>query len=147
MTLRARIQEDMKAALKGGLKDDLRTLRLLEAGLKNRKIELRRELTDDEVIKVVQTGVKQRREAIEQYAAGGRADLVAQEQAELEVLSRYLPKQLGTAELEAVVDAAIADVGASGAKDMGAVMKRALALCAGRADGAAVNALVRAKLA
>jgi uncharacterized protein YqeY len=147
MALRERIQDDLKSALKGGRKDALRALRMLQAGLKNREIELRRPLEDDDVLKVIQGAVKQRKDSIAQYEAGGRDDLVAQERAELDVLSAYLPEQLGQAELEALVDAAIAEVGASGPKDMGAVMKRALALCAGRADGAAVNALVRAKLA
>jgi uncharacterized protein YqeY len=147
MTLRDRLQDDLKSALKGGNKDAVRTLRLLQAGLKNREIELRRPLADDDVVKVLQTAVKQRKEAIAQYEAGGRADLVAQERAELEVLSGYLPDQLGEAELAALVDAAIAEVGATGPKDLGAVMKRVLAQAAGRADGAAVNALVRARLA
>ena len=147
MALRERIQEDLKAALKGGRKDALRALRMLQAGLKNREIELRRPLTDDDVVKAVQGAVKQRKDSITQFQAGGRADLVAQEQAEVDVLSAYLPAQLGAAELEALVDAAIAEVGATGPKDMGAVMKRAMALCAGKADGSAVNALVRAKLA
>jgi len=147
MTLRDRLQDDLKSALKGGNKDAVRTLRLLQAGLKNREIELRRPLADDDVVKVLQTAVKQRKEAIAQYEAGGRADLVAQERAELEVLSGYLPDQLGEAELAALVEAAIAEVGATGPKDLGAVMKRVLAQAAGRADGAAVNALVRARLA
>jgi len=146
-TLRERIQGDLKSALKAGRKDAVRTLRMLEAALKNKQIELRRPVTDPEVVQAVQLGVKQRREAILLYAKGGRPDLVAQEEAEVAVLTDYLPAQLSDAELDAMVQAAIAAVGATGPKDLGAVMKQVMGQAAGRADGARINALVRAKLA
>jgi uncharacterized protein YqeY len=146
-TLRERIQGDLKSALKAGRKDVVRTLRMLEAALKNKQIELRRPLTDPEIVQAVQAGIKQRRESIAQYAKGGRADLVAQEEAEAAVLADYLPAQLSEAELDAMVRAAIAEVGATGPKDLGAVMKRVMGQAAGRADGARINALVRARLA
>lgn len=147
MTLRERIQGDLKGSLKAGAKDAVRTLRMLESTLKNKQIELRRALDDAEVVQVIQSAVKQRRESITQYEKGGRPDLVAQETAELEVLQGYLPEPLTDAELEAVVSAAIAEVGASGPKDLGAVMKQVMAQAAGRVEGGRVNAVVRAKLA
>lgn len=147
MTLRERIQGDLKSALKAGRKDAVRTLRMLEAALKNKQIELRRELTDAEVVQAVQGGIKQRRDSIAQYEKGGRDDLVAQERAEVEVLTEYLPAQLTDAELEAMVQAAITEVGATGLGDLGAVMKHVMAKAAGRAEGGRINALVRAKLA
>jgi uncharacterized protein YqeY len=137
----------LKSALKAGRKDALRTLRMLEAALKNKQIELRRELSDAEVVQAVQGGIKQRRDSIAQYEKGGRDDLVAQERAEVEVLTDYLPAQLSDAELEAMVQAAITEVGASGMGDLGAVMKQVMAKAAGRAEGGRINALVRAKLA
>jgi uncharacterized protein YqeY len=146
-TLRERIQGDLKSALKAGDKDAVRTLRMVEAALKNKQIELRRDLNDAEVVQAVQGGIKQRRDSIAQYEKGGRADLVAQEEAEVAVLTEYLPAQLSEAELTALVEAAIADVGATGPKDLGAVMKQVMAKAAGRAEGGRINALVRAKLA
>jgi len=147
MTLRERIQGDLKSALKAGQKDAVRTLRMLEAALKNKQIELRRPLEDAEVVQAIQGGIKQRRDSIAQYEKGGRPDLVAQEQAEADVLTGYLPAQLTDAELDAMVQAAIAEVGATGPKDLGAVMKRVMAQAAGRAEGGRINALVRARLA
>jgi len=147
MTLRERIQGDLKSALKAGQKDAVRTLRMLEAALKNKQIELRRPLEDAEVVQAIQGGIKQRRDSIAQYEKGGRPDLVAQEQAEADVLTGYLPAQLTDAELDALVQAAIAEVGATGPKDLGAVMKRVMAQAAGRAEGGRINALVRARLA
>lgn len=146
-TLRERIQGDLKSALKAGDKAAVRTLRMVEAALKNKQIELRRDLSDAEVVQAVQGGIKQRRDSIAQYGKGGRADLVAQEEAEVTVLTRYLPAQLSEAELTALVEAAIAEVGATGPKDLGAVMKQVMAKAAGRAEGGRINALVRAKLA
>jgi uncharacterized protein YqeY len=146
-TLRERIQGDLKSALKAGRKDAVRTLRMLEAALKNKQIELRRPLTDPEVVQAVQAGIKQRRESIAQYAKGGRADLVAQEEEEAAVLALYLPAQLSEAELDALVQAAVTEVGATGPKDLGAVMKRVMAEAQGRAEGARINAAVRARLA
>lgn len=147
MTLRDQIQDDLKVALKAGRKDAVRTLRMLQAALKNREIELRQPLDDDQVAKVIQGQLKQRNDSIAQFTTGNRPDLVAQEQAEADLLAAYLPKPLSEAEVEALVDTAIREVGAGGMKDMGAVMKHVLAHCAGRADGAVVNAKVRARLA
>jgi uncharacterized protein YqeY len=147
MTFRDRIQDDLKAALKEGRKDAVRTLRMLQAALKNREIEVRHPLNDDEVTRVIQGQVKQRNDSIAQYEAGNRPDLVAQERAEADLLAAYLPEPLSEAELDGLVDAAIREVGAGGMKDMGAVMKHVLAACGGRADGSVVNAKVRARLA
>lgn len=132
--------------MKAGEKDAVRTLRMVGAAIKNREIELRHELADEDVVRVVQGAVKQRKEAIAQYRQGGRDDLVAQEQAEVGVLERYLPEQLSDEELDGIVEGAIRELAATGLKDMGAVMKRVLAACAGRVDGARVNAKVRERL-
>ena len=132
--------------MKSGQKDAVRALRMLHAGIKNKQIEQGAPLTDDEVVRLVQSSIKQRKDSAEQYAAAGRDELAAQEQAEIDVFSAYLPEQLSEAELGSLVDDAIAKVGATSLKDMGAVMKQVMAACAGRAEGAAINALVRAKL-
>ncbi|MDH4229423.1 MAG: GatB/YqeY domain-containing protein [Nitrospirota bacterium] len=147
MTLRETIQEDTKAAMKSGDKAALGTLRMVSAALKNRKIELLRELTDEDALAVIRTGIKQRRDAITQFRDGGRAELAAQEEAEVAVLERYLPAQMPDAELDAIVARVIADSGATGMKDMGGVMKQVLTEVAGRADGSAVSARVKQRLA
>jgi len=133
--------------MKSGDKAALGTLRMVSAALKNRKIELLRELTDEDALAVIRTGIKQRRDAITQFRDGGRAELAAQEEAEVAVLERYLPAQMPDAELDAIVARVIADSGATGMKDMGGVMKQVLTEVAGRADGSAVSARVKQRLA
>ncbi len=143
MGLREKIDTDVKDALKAGAKDKVSTLRMLNASLKNKQIDKRRPLTDDEVIETVRSMIKQRRDSIEQFQKGGRQDLVDKESAEIPVLEGYLPQQLSREEVEAIVRDTITKIGAQGTKDMGKVMKAALAEIGSRADGKLVSELVK----
>ncbi len=143
MGLRERIDADTKDALKAGAKDKVSTLRMLNAALKNKQIDKRRPLTEEEVVETVRSLIKQRRDSIEQFAKGGRQDLVDKETAEIKVLEAYLPKQLSREELDAMVRDAITQTGAQGAKDMGKVMKALIPMVGGRADGKTVSELVK----
>lgn len=140
------IDADTKEALKSGAKERLSTLRMLNAALKNRQIERRRPLTEEEVVETVRSLVKQRRDSVEQFAKGGRQDLVDKETAEIAVLEAYLPRQLSPEELDAMVKDAVARTGASGAKDMGKVMKALTPVVGGRADGKLLSELVKKTL-
>ena len=146
MSIVERIQADQKSALKAGEKERLSTLRLLSSELKNRRIELGRDLTDEDAIEVLMKALKQRRESEEQFAKGGRPELAAREAAEAEVIRGYLPAQLSGEDLDAMVDDAIAESGATSLKDMGAVMGRLMPKLKGRAEGAAVSARVKERL-
>ena len=146
MSIVERIQNDQKSALKAGEKERLSALRLLSSELKNRRIELGRDLTDEDAIEVLMKALKQRRESEEQYGKGGRPELAAREAAEAEVIRGYLPAQLSDEELDAMVDAAIAEAGATSMKDMGAVMGRLMPKLKGRAEGAVVSARVKERL-
>jgi uncharacterized protein YqeY len=147
MTLKARITEDMKDAMRAKDPARLSTIRLLLAGIKQREVDERKDLTDADVLAVIDKMVKQRRDSIAQFEAGKRMDLVAIEQAELEVLQGYLPRQLADAEIDALVAEAIATTGAAGPAGMGKVMAALKSKLAGRADMTAVSAKVKAKLA
>jgi uncharacterized protein len=147
MSLKEQITKDMTAAMKA--KDAARTstLRMVKAALANREIEKGGELSDEETIKLMQSLVKQRRDSVEQYEKGGRPELAEKERAEIAVIEGYLPQPATREEVERAVEAAIAETGASSAKEMGAVMKAALARLAGKtADGRAVSEIVRARL-
>ncbi|HEX5092641.1 MAG TPA: GatB/YqeY domain-containing protein [Burkholderiales bacterium] len=146
MTLKDRIQEDMKAAMRAKDAPRLSAVRLLLAAVKQREVDERKDLSDADVHAVLEKMVKQRRESIAQYEKAGRADLAAQEQFEIGVLQGYLPQQMGAAELEQAVAAALAESGAAGVKDMGKVMALLKPRLAGRADMGQVSALVKAKL-
>lgn len=146
MTLKERITEDMKGAMRSGDKDRLATIRLILAAIKQREVDERITLDDTQVLAVLEKMIKQRREAITQFESGGRADLVAKETAEIGVLQPYLPAQLGEAELDALIGEAIASTGAASIKDMGKVMAAVKAKAAGRADMGAVSARIKAKL-
>jgi len=143
MGLQEQIDTDIKGALKAGAKEKVSTLRMLSAALKNRQIEKRGPLTDDEVLEAVRSLIKQRRDSVEQFAKGGRQDLVAKETAEIAFLEVYLPRQLSREELELLVREAMAQSGALGSKDMGKVMKVLIPLVGGRADGKLVSELVK----
>ena len=143
MELRDKIEADTKAALKSGAKDKVSTLRMLNAALKNKQIDRRRPLTEDEVIETIRSLIKQRRDSVEQFAKGGRQDLADKETAEITVLEAYLPAQLSREELEAMVRDAVVQTGAQGAKDMGKVMKALIPMVGGRADGKLVSELVK----
>jgi len=146
MTLKDQLNESMKTAMKA--RDDLRlsAVRMIRSMVKNREIEQHKELNDQEIIEVISTLAKQRRESIKMYGEGNRPDLVEKEEAELAVLLGFLPAQLSTAEIDQLVDRVIAELGAQGAKDMGRVMKALTPLTAGKADGRAVSETVRCKL-
>lgn len=141
-----RIEGDQKAALKAREKERLSALRLLTSELKNRRIELQRDLTDDDAIEILSKALKQRQEAAEQFTRGNRPELAARESAEAEVIREYLPEPVTEEELDGMIDAAIAEVGATSMRDMGAVMGRLMPLVKGRADGAAVSARVKERL-
>ncbi|HUL01126.1 MAG TPA: GatB/YqeY domain-containing protein [Nitrospirota bacterium] len=143
MELRERIEADTRGALKAGAKEKVSTLRMLNAALKNKQIDRRRPLNEEEVIETIRSLIKQRRDSIEQFAKGGRQDLVDKETAEVLVLEAYLPAQLPREELEIMVREAVAQTGAQGARDMGKVMKALIPLVSGRADGKLVSELVK----
>jgi uncharacterized protein YqeY len=132
--------------MKSGNRVAVSAIRLSLSEIKNAVIDKRRPLEDNEVVNILRSGVKKRLESIEMFAKGGRQDLVDKETAELKVLEGFLPAGLPAAELEALVVAAIAETGAASMKDIGKVMKAVLPKVAGRADGAEVNKLIRAKL-
>lgn len=146
MDLKTKLKQDLVSAMKAGKTANVSSLRMLQAEMKKREIDLRRPMEEGEILKLIQTLIKQRQDSIAAFKQGGRDDLVAQEQAEVDVLMLYLPQQLTPAELEALVAAAIDEVKPSGPKDMGKVMKAVLAKTAGRADGKVLNDMVRAKL-
>jgi uncharacterized protein YqeY len=147
MTLRDRIREDMKTALRAKDAARLSAVRLLLAAIKQREVDERVELTDADVVAVIDKMLKQRRDSIRQYGNAGRQDLVRAEEFEVQVLSSYMPSGLSDAEVEAAVAEAIATTEAQSAQDMGKVMSALKSRLAGRADMAKVSALVRAKLA
>ncbi len=147
MALKERIQEDMKSAMRSGEKEKLATIRLILSAVKQREVDERIMLDDPQVLSVLEKMVKQRKESIVQFEAGGRADLVAKENAELVVLQAYLPEQLSEAELDALINEAVATTGATAIKDMGKVMAQVKAAAAGRADMGLVSARIKARLA
>jgi uncharacterized protein len=144
--LKARLSGEMKEALKAGEKVRLSALRLLSASVKNREVELRRDVTEEEFLEVVAREVKRRKEAAEAYEQAGREDLLDRERQEQAALETYLPAGLSDQEVEALVEEAIASTGASGPGDLGKVMSHVMAKARGRVDGATVNALVRSRL-
>ena len=146
MTLKERITEDMKTAMRSGEKDRLAVIRLLQAAIKQREVDERITLDDAQVTSVLEKMIKQRKESIVAFEKGARADLVAKENAEIVVLQPYLPAQLGEAELDALIVEAIAATGAASIKDMGKVMGVVKAKAAGKADMGAVGARIKAKL-
>lgn len=147
MGLKEQIISDLTAAMKAKDADRLGTLRLVKANLMNRQIDKGAELTDEEVAKALQSLVKQRRDSIEQYENAGRSELAAKEATEIAVIEVYLPKAATDEEIAAAVEAAVAETGASSMKEMGTVMKAALANLAGKtADGKAVSEAVKARL-
>jgi uncharacterized protein len=139
----ATIRQEMVAATKSGDRFRRDTLRLLIAAIENGRIEAGHELSDDETLKVLQKEAKQRRDSMEEYRKGGRADLVASEEAELAIISTFLPEQLDDAAVRRIVAETIAEVGATGPDDLGKVMRPLMQKLEGRADGRAANAVVR----
>jgi len=146
MTLKERITEDMKSAMRAKETARLSTIRLLLAAMKQREVDERITLTDADVLSIIDKMIKQRKDSITQFQAGGRNDLVAAETAEVDVLSAYLPQQLSEAEVGALIDAAIAKTGAAGIAGMGKVMAELKPQIAGKADMGKVSGMVKAKL-
>lgn len=146
MTLKSRINDDIKNAMRAGDARRRDALRLLLAALKQREVDERKELADGDIIAVIEKMLKQRRDSIAQFEKGGRQDLADAEKFELEVLQAYMPQALSDAEIAAAVVAAMGDTGAAGPADMGRVMAALKAKLAGRADMGKVSALVKSKL-
>jgi len=146
MSLQEKITAALKEAMRSKDQAAITSMRLLLTAMKVREKEVCRGLRDEEILAVISSQIKQRRESIEQYRKGGREDLAQAEESELKVLQSYLPAQLSEEGLAKEVDGIIAEMGAASSKDMGRVMKVAMAKLAGRADGRTVNALVKARL-
>jgi hypothetical protein len=146
MSLKGKITDDMKSAMKAGEKDRLKAVRLILAAVKQIEVDQRTELDDAAVLSVLDKMVKQRRDSIEQFEKGGRDDLVNIELAEIAVIKTYLPEQLSIEELDALIDEVISATGAESIRDMGKVMGQIKSKAAGRADMGAVGAKVKARL-
>jgi len=147
MSLKQRLTDDMKAAMKSGEKERLATIRLVNAAIKQREVDERIVLDDAAVIAVLEKMLKQRRDSVSQYEAAGREDLASVERAEIVVIEAYLPAKMGEAEIAAEIAAAVAETGATGAADMGKLMGVLKPRLAGKADMGQVSALVKKALA
>ena len=147
MSLKDKLQQDMKDAMRGGDKARLGIIRLILAAVKQREVDERIELDDAQITTVLDKMSKQRRDSLEQYEKAGRDDLAGQEQFELDILKSYLPEQLGDAEIDALIEEAVQATGASSMKDMGKVMGQLKNKLQGRADMGAVSGKIKARLA
>jgi len=147
MTLKTKITDDMKDAMRAKDAARLSTIRMLLAAVKQREVDERKELADAEVLAVIDKMMKQRRDSITQFEAGHRLDLAVREKAEIDVLATYMPQPFSDAEVDALIEATIAKTGAAGAAGMGKVMAELKPKLAGRADLGAVSAKVKARLA
>ena len=146
MSLKEQITEDMKAAMRAKDSGRLATIRLLTAAIKQKEVDERIDVSDEQVLAIIEKMIKQRKDSISQFEAGGRQDLADIEKAELAILSTYMPAALSAAEVQVEVAAAVAAVGAAGPQDMGKVMGVLKPKLAGRADMTAVSAMVKAAL-
>jgi len=146
MNLEEQLMEEMKQAMKTGDKARLSTIRMIRSSLKNKEIELRRRLEDEDVIKVIQGMVRKGEESLEQFRSGGRKDLVEKEQAEIEILKSFLPQPLSQEEMIKIIDETIRETQASSLKDLGKVMKAVMPRLGGKADGKVINQLVKERL-
>jgi len=146
MSLKSRIQEDVKNAMRAQQREQLAALRLVTAAIKQKEVDERIELDDQQVLAVLDKMVKQRRESLEQYEKAGRTDLAKQEQFELDLILAYLPEQLGEDELTALIQSVIAELGAGSIRDMGPVMNALRGKVQGRADMKAVSQAVKTQL-
>ena len=145
--LKAQIQEDMKAAMKGGDKVRLGVIRLIMAAIKQREVDERIDLNDEQILAVLDKMVKQRRDSIKQYSDAGRDDLARVEQAEVEIIQDYLPEALSEDDIDTIIEQAIRETGATSMQDMGKVMGKVKPQVQGRADMGAVSGRVKLKLA
>jgi uncharacterized protein YqeY len=146
MSLKERLMEDMKDAMKKGEQIKLSAIRMVRAGIKNKEIELIRELKDEDVIDVIKTAIKQRKDSFAQFLSGKRMDLAEREKKEIEILSVYLPEQMGEEDIRKRVREVILETGASTSRDMGRVMKLIMPELKGRADGQLINKVVQEML-
>jgi uncharacterized protein YqeY len=146
MGLEERLMEEMKQAMKSNEKLRLSTIRMIRTSVKNKEIEVRKKLEDEEILRVIQGMLRKSEEAVEQFRAGGRMDLVEKETQEMEILKSYLPQSLGQEEILKVIDETIQENQASSLKDLGKVMKSVMSKLAGKADGKLINQLVKERL-
>jgi uncharacterized protein YqeY len=146
MSLEERLVEEMNQALKSSDKLRLSAIRMIRSALKNKEIELRKKLEDEQVVKVIQAMVRKGEESVEQFQAGGRMDLVDKEKKEIEILKSFLPQPLSQEEILKIIDQSIQETQASSAKDIGKVMKSVMPKIGGKADGKLVNQLVKERL-
>jgi uncharacterized protein YqeY len=146
MSLEERLVEEMKQAMKSNDKLRLSTIRMIRSGLKNKEIELRKKLEDEEIVRVIQVMVRKGEESIEQFQTGGRMDLVEKEKREIEILKSFLPQPLGQEEILKIIDQSIRETQASSLKDIGKVMKSVMPKIGGKADGKLINQLVKERL-
>ncbi len=144
--VKAKIQEDMKSAMRNQEKDRLSAIRLILAAIKQREVDERIELTDEHIMAILDKMLKQRRESISQYEAANRMDLAQKEHDEVRIIQEYLPAQLSTAEIQSLIEEAIRETGANSARDMGKVMGVLKPKVQGRADVAAVSSIVKERL-
>jgi uncharacterized protein YqeY len=146
MTLKERIQDDMKAAMRAGEKERLGTIRMIMAGIKQREVDERIQLDDAQVLSVLEKMIKSRKESLVHFQSGGRQDLIDKETAEINLIQGYLPAQLSEAEIDALIAQAIKATGATSVKDMGKAMGLVKSQAQGKADMAVVGARLKAKL-
>ncbi len=147
MSLKQRFTDDMKTAMKAGEKERLGTIRLVNAAIKQKEVDERIELNDAHVLAILEKMMKQRKDSVSQYEAANREDLAAVERAEMAIIEQYLPAKLGEAEIRAAIEAAVAEVGATGPADMGKVMGVIKPKLAGQADMGEVSKLIKQRLA
>ena len=146
MSLDERLVEEMKQAMKSNDKLRLSAIRMIRSALKNKEIELRKKLEDEEIVKVIQVMVRKGEESVEQFQTGGRMDLVEKEKREIEILKSFLPQPLSQEEILTIVDQSIQETQASSPKDIGKVMKSVMPKIGGKADGKLINQLVKERL-
>jgi uncharacterized protein len=146
MSLEERLVEEMKQAMKSNDKLRLSTIRMIRSALKNKEIELRKKLEDEDVVKVIQVMVRKGEESVEQFQTGGRMDLVEKEKKELDILKSFLPQPLNQEEILKIIDQSIQETQASSLKDIGKVMKSVMPKIGGKADGKLINQLVKERL-
>jgi uncharacterized protein YqeY len=146
MSLEERLIEEMKGAMKSGDKLRLSTIRMIRSALKNKEIEIRKTLEDEDVVKVIQTMVRKGEESVEQFQTGGRTDLVEKEKKEIEILKSFLPQPLSQDQILKIIDQSIQETQASSLKDIGKVMKSVMPKIGGKADGKLINQLVKERL-
>jgi len=146
MSLEERLVEEMKQAMKANDKLRLSTIRMIRSALKNKEIELRKKLEDEEIAKVIQVMVRKGEESVEQFQIGGRMDLVEKEKSEIEILKSFLPQPFSQEEILKIIDQSIQETQASSPKDIGKVMKSVIPKIGGKADGKLINQLVKERL-